>query len=89
MIVDGVGLNITVVSYKDRVDFGIVGDREQIDDAWSLLDGLRRELDEFVALTGVAAAPARRRPARRRSSSRSPARRASSRESGRGRSSGR
>ena len=36
VIVDGVGLNITVVSYKDRVDFGIVGDREQIDDAWAV-----------------------------------------------------
>ena len=47
VIVDGVGLNITVVSYKDRVDFGIVGDREQIDDAWSLIDGMRRALDEL------------------------------------------
>jgi WS/DGAT/MGAT family acyltransferase len=50
VIVDGVGLNITVVSYKDRVDFGIVGDREQIDDAWSFLEGAAhalRELEEI------------------------------------------
>ena len=44
VIVDGVGLNITVVSYKNRVDFGIVGDREQIDDAWAFLDGAGRAL---------------------------------------------
>jgi WS/DGAT/MGAT family acyltransferase len=44
VIVDGVGLNITVVSYKNRVDFGIVGDREQIDDAWAFLDGAARAL---------------------------------------------
>jgi len=50
VIVDGVGLNITVVSYKDRVDFGIVGDREQIDDAWAFLEGAGhalRELEEI------------------------------------------
>jgi WS/DGAT/MGAT family acyltransferase len=47
VIVDGVGLNITVVSYKNRVDFGIVGDREQIDDAWAFLDGAARALTEL------------------------------------------
>lgn len=47
VIVDGVGLNITVVSYKDRVDFGIVGDREQIDDAWSFLEGAAHALREL------------------------------------------
>jgi WS/DGAT/MGAT family acyltransferase len=50
VVVDGVGLNITVVSYKDRVDFGIVGDREQIDDAWQFLEGAEhalRELEEI------------------------------------------
>jgi diacylglycerol O-acyltransferase / wax synthase len=47
VIVDGVGLNITVVSYKNRVDFGIVGDREQIDDAWAFLDGAARALQEL------------------------------------------
>jgi diacylglycerol O-acyltransferase / wax synthase len=50
VIVDGVGLNITVVSYKDRVDFGIVGDREQIDDAWSFLEGAAHALQELENL---------------------------------------
>jgi len=50
-VLDGVGLNITVLSYRDHVDFGIVGDREQVDDAWSLVEGAQRalhELDELV-----------------------------------------
>jgi diacylglycerol O-acyltransferase / wax synthase len=52
VIVDGVGLNITVVSYKDRVDVGIVGDREQIDDAWAFLEGAAHALRELEALSG-------------------------------------
>jgi diacylglycerol O-acyltransferase / wax synthase len=50
VVVDGVGLNITVVSYKARVDFGIVGDRQQIDDAWAFLDGAARALRELEEL---------------------------------------
>jgi diacylglycerol O-acyltransferase len=51
VIVDGVGLNITVVSYKNRVDFGIVGDREQIDDAWAFLEGAAHALTELESLS--------------------------------------
>src|SRR5436190_10591135 len=39
-ITDGVGLNMTVMSYRDHVDFGIVADREQVDEIWSLMDGV-------------------------------------------------
>ena len=52
VLVDGVGLNITVVSYKDRVDFGIVGDYEQIDDAWAFLEGAAHALNELENLKG-------------------------------------
>jgi WS/DGAT/MGAT family acyltransferase len=44
VITDGVGLNITCLSYLDGVDFGIVCDREMIDDAWSLIAALKTEL---------------------------------------------
>ncbi|HET6550289.1 MAG TPA: WS/DGAT domain-containing protein, partial [Solirubrobacter sp.] len=50
VVVDGVGLNITVVSYKNRVDFGIIGDREQIDDAWAFLEGAAHALRELEAI---------------------------------------
>lgn len=53
VIVDGVGLNITVMSYRDHLDFGIVGDREQVDDAWEILDDLRAALHEFEAAVGI------------------------------------
>jgi WS/DGAT/MGAT family acyltransferase len=47
VIADGVGLNITCMSYLDHVDFGIVVDREQVDDAWPLMDALHSSLEEF------------------------------------------
>ncbi len=50
VVVDGVGLNITVMSYRDHLDFGIVADREQVDDVWSMLEGLRSELAAFSGL---------------------------------------
>jgi diacylglycerol O-acyltransferase / wax synthase len=48
-IFDGVGLNITVMSYRDHVDFGIVGDRDQIADVWPLLDAATHAVDELEA----------------------------------------
>src|SRR3954463_5171375 len=47
VIMDGVGLNITCMSYLDHVDFGVVVDRDQVDDAWPIMDGLRSELAEL------------------------------------------
>jgi diacylglycerol O-acyltransferase len=51
VVIDGVGLNITVMSYLDHLDFGIVSDRDQIDDVWPLLDRLRDALDELESAT--------------------------------------
>jgi len=47
VVVDGVGLNMTVMSYLDHVDFGIIADRDQVDDVWSLMDGTAAALDEL------------------------------------------
>jgi diacylglycerol O-acyltransferase len=47
VITDGMGLNITVMSYDGHMDFGIVADREQMPDVWCLLDWLRDELAEL------------------------------------------
>ncbi len=49
-ITDGVGLNITVISYLDHIDVGIIGDREQLDDPWPMLEGMRAALEEFQGL---------------------------------------
>ncbi len=50
VVTDAVGLNITVLSYRDSVDIGIITDREQIDDPWSMVDGMKRELAALLAL---------------------------------------
>ena len=56
-IADGVGLNITCMSYLDHVDFGIVVDRDQVDDAWPLFEAVRHALDEFYEATCGTAEP--------------------------------
>jgi diacylglycerol O-acyltransferase len=45
----GGGLNITVMSYMDSVDFGFVTDREMIEDPWELVDGLHASFDALMA----------------------------------------
>ncbi|MFP3905976.1 MAG: WS/DGAT/MGAT family O-acyltransferase [Acidimicrobiales bacterium] len=49
-IYDGGGLNITVMSYLDNLDFGVVACPELVDDVWTIADGLRTSLDELLAL---------------------------------------
>ena len=61
VVIDGVGLNITVMSYRDRMDFGIIADRDQVDDVWSLMDGVEhalQELEEVICGKSPAASPA-------------------------------
>ena len=41
------GLNMTVMSYDGHMDFGIVADRDQMPDLWSMLDRLRDSLEEL------------------------------------------
>ena len=63
VIVHGVGLNITCLSYMDHVDFGIVVDREQVDDAWTLTAALETALAELdAAVCGSGTPPPRAQP---------------------------
>jgi diacylglycerol O-acyltransferase / wax synthase len=48
VITDGMGLNITVMSYNGDLDFGLVGDRDQIPDLWCMVEWLREGLDELL-----------------------------------------
>ena len=52
VITDGMGLNITVMSYRGSLDVGIVADRDQVPDVDTIIDQLRAEL---AVLTRVAA----------------------------------
>ena len=44
----GSGLNITVLSYRDSIDIGIVICPEIVDDAWAIADGMAPALAELV-----------------------------------------
>ena len=50
VITDGMGLNLTIISYLDRVDFGIVGCREAVPDPWFVADEIRRAYEELLEL---------------------------------------
>jgi WS/DGAT/MGAT family acyltransferase len=58
VITDGMGLNITVMSYCGQLNFGIVGDREQMPDIWSVSGWLREALDELRTVPAARDAPA-------------------------------
>ena len=69
-VLDGVGLNLTVMSYCGGLDVGIVADREIAEDLFPLAEAVGRALDELVALVPADpdAGPTRRTstpPARR------------------------
>ncbi len=51
VITDAMGLNITAMSYCGHLDFGIVADREQMPDVWSLIGWLGEALDELRPAT--------------------------------------
>src|SRR5918993_528328 len=46
-ILDGQGLNITVQSYLDTLDFGLVACRELVPDLWDLVDAIVDDLGEL------------------------------------------
>lgn len=48
VITDGMGLNITVMSYCGHLDFGIVADREQMPDVGLLMGWLEQALAELI-----------------------------------------
>jgi hypothetical protein len=58
-IFDGGGLNITLMSYMDSLDFGLVACSDVVDDVWFIAEALTEALDELTK-----AADARSRPVR-------------------------
>jgi diacylglycerol O-acyltransferase len=58
VITDGMGLNITVMSYRGQLNFGIVADREQMPDVWSLSGWLSDALGELRTVPAAPDTPA-------------------------------
>ena len=52
-IADDMGLNITVHSYLDRLDFGLIADRELVPDLWDLVDLHIGEIGRLIEATGA------------------------------------
>ncbi|MBW3621087.1 MAG: wax ester/triacylglycerol synthase family O-acyltransferase [Actinobacteria bacterium] len=52
-IADGIGLNITVMSYEDRVGVGLVACRDLVPDLWDLMGMISDALDDLVAAYDV------------------------------------
>ena len=49
VITDGMGLNMTVMSYCGHLDFGLVADRDQMPDLWKVIAWLQDSLEELRA----------------------------------------
>ena len=52
-ITAGQGLNVTVQSYLDTLDFGLVSCRELVPDLWDMLDLIVDDLEGLAKLTGA------------------------------------
>jgi diacylglycerol O-acyltransferase len=58
-IFHGGGLNMTVMSYLDQLDFGLLACPDLLPDVWALADGLSESLAELSKAADAARAPAR------------------------------
>ncbi len=52
-IVDGQGLNVTVQSYLDTLDFGLVACRELVPDLWDMVDAMVDDVAVLAKAAGV------------------------------------
>ena len=51
VVTDGMGLNITVMSYMGSMDFGIVADRDQMPDLDNLMGWMHDALEELQEIS--------------------------------------
>lgn len=49
IISDGMGLNVTVLSYRDSIDIGITADREQTPNVQDIVELMEEELEDLLA----------------------------------------
>jgi len=73
MIADDMGLNITVHSYLDRLDFGLIADRELVPDLWDLVDLHIEEIAVLFEATGATRFEQQKAPSMRRGGASKPA----------------
>jgi WS/DGAT/MGAT family acyltransferase len=72
-LLEGAGLNVTVLSNMGHVDFGVIACRELVPDVWDIADGFGEAVLELRKLADEATAPGPARkaaPARKKSAAR-------------------
>ena len=53
VLLANVALNVTLLSYEDRIDFGITVDPDVVSDPWALADAIAPALAELLAAAGL------------------------------------
>ena len=56
-VMEGVGLNITVMSYRGSMDFGFMVDRTLVPDVWNMADRVKDALRELQIAAGIEPTP--------------------------------
>ncbi len=62
-VMEGCGLNVTVMSYMDSVDVGFMVDKELVPDVWAMAEAVEPALAELVAAAGIGPRKGRKRAA--------------------------
>ncbi len=62
-IMDGAGLNITVMSYRDSIDIGFLADTDLVGDVWELAEAVGPAFEELKQAAGVIDPTLVKRPA--------------------------
>ena len=60
IVFDGFAMNITLVSYGDSLDFGIIACRRSMPQIQRIIDHLEEALAELEEIAGIGGKPARR-----------------------------
>jgi diacylglycerol O-acyltransferase len=55
VLLDQMGLNITLFTFGDRVDFGLHVDPDLVEDPWAIADAIHDALAELMAVAGLGA----------------------------------
>ncbi|CAN5529278.1 wax ester/triacylglycerol synthase family O-acyltransferase [soil metagenome] len=53
-VMDGAGLNITVLSYRDHIDIGFLADADLVPDIWEVAAQVKPAFEELKQLAGIA-----------------------------------
>ena len=53
VLLDQMGLNITLFTFGDRVDFGVHVDPDLVADPWAIADAIPAALAELMAVAGL------------------------------------